>query len=151
MKHVDRHDKTHPQCDHFRQRTNKKINHGLVENSNMETESIVDRLSRMSGTWPAPDKQFFQIFRYCNSKIAQWSEKSGKNASCNNKKILTFIYCEILVDLQIRGGAQLLIIRILCNRICRQGRIGWCNSSFEKIRQCHLLTLAMPFLLKFLF
>jgi hypothetical protein len=34
--------------------------------------------------------------------------ENGKNASCNNKNINYFIYHEILVDLQIRGGAQLL-------------------------------------------
>jgi hypothetical protein len=36
------------------------------------------------------------------------------------KNMNYFIYREILVDLQIRGGAQLLTIRISCNRICRQ-------------------------------
>jgi hypothetical protein len=63
-------------------------------------------------------------------------------------------YCGYLYSrrgLQIRGGAQLLIIRISCNRICRQWRIGWSNSSFEKICQCRVVTLAMPFFLKFLF
>jgi hypothetical protein len=51
--------------------------------------------------------------------------KKGKKASCNNKKNMNYFIChEILVDLQISGGAQLLIIRISCNRICRQQRTG---------------------------
>ena len=42
-----------------------------------------------------------------------------------------------------------LIIRISSNSICRNQRKGWCDSSFENIRQCHLIPLIMSFLFKY--
>jgi hypothetical protein len=61
-----------------------------------------------------------------------------------------FICREILLDLQITGEAQLLSGFRVTESADSEG-MDDANSSFGKIRQCRLLTLATPFLLKFLF
>jgi hypothetical protein len=81
----------------------------------------------MSVTWPSPDKRFFRILDI--ETLKQHSDQKKEKMAKTHHEIIKknmnyFIYCEILVDLQIRDGAQLLIIRISCNRICRQQRIG---------------------------
>jgi hypothetical protein len=48
----------------------------------------------MSGTWLAPDKQFFRILDIPALKLNndQKKEKTVKNTSCNNKKIWTILF-----------------------------------------------------------
>jgi hypothetical protein len=57
-----------------------------------------------------------------------------------------FIYCEILVDMQIRGGAQLLLSGFRVTESADSEGLADATT----VRQCCLLTLATPFLLKFL-
>lgn len=90
--------------------------------------------------------QYLLFFPFKMAKCIVLNGKKKKRKKKQTER--NFTYQWILVDLQI-SQVKSLIIRISSNSICRNQRKGWCDSSFENIRQCHLIPLIMSFLFKY--
>lgn len=85
---------------------------------------------------------YFFPLQYGKRHCAQWKNKTKNRQEGTLFRENT---CWSADSAQVKS----LIIRISSNSICRNQRKGWCDSSFENIRQCHLIPLIMSFLFKY--